>query len=424
VFLVFFVVKIFSKGEHMRRLIASLGISAAIVALVVSAGAQTPAPAPGQAAPAKKKGIQPLAYPILPIGSQAPDFALPGTDGKTHRLSEFSSAKILGVVFESNHCPTSQLYEGRIKKLYDDYKSKGLQFVTINPNNPKSVRYDEMGYTDMNDSLPEMKLRAAFRGIQWPYLYDGETQAISMKYGVVATPHIYLFDQSRKLVYQGRIDDAQNETLVKTQDARNALDAMVAGRPVPVAETPAFGCTTKWLSKSNTVEQEMDRIKAAPVTLNMVTADDVKKARANATDKPTLLYIWSSGNAASVNQFPGLMATHYMYNRERGFSVVTISTDPHAKMDAALAVLKKEYMAGPNMHFMGDHAALQSALGVNFRAGAPLMLVIAPGGKIAYQKEGQADIIQARRHILVNMPDKTAYVGSQAYWTAAVAAKK
>ncbi len=93
-------------------------------------------------------------------------------------------------------------------------------------------------------------------------------------------------------------------------------------------------------------------------------------------------------------------------------------------MDAALNVLKKEYIAGQNLHFMGDHAALQSALGVNFKAGSPLMLVIAPGGKIAYQKEGAADIIQARRHILVNMPDKSSYVGSQAYWTAAVAAKK
>lgn len=409
----------------MRRLIASFGISFAIVALVVSAGAQSPAPAPtpGQAAPAKKKGIQALEHPILQIGATAPDFSLPGTDGKIHKLSEFASAKILGVVFESNHCPTSQLYEARVKKLYDDYKSKGLRFVTINPNNPKSVQYAEMGYTDMNDSLPEMKVRAAFRGLEWPYLYDGETQSVSQKYGVVATPHIYLFDQNRKLVYQGRLDDAQNETLVKSHDARNALEEIVAGKPVTVPNTNAFGCTTKWMSKSSGVDQEMDRIKATPVTLTMATADDVKKARANATEKPTLLYIWSS-NAASTSQFPGLMATYWMYHRERGFDITTINTDPMAGMDAALATLKKEYMAGPNLHFTGGHAALQAALGVNWRAGAPLMLVIAPGGKIVYQKEGQGDIIQARRHVLVNMPDTRGYVGSQAYWAAAVAAKK
>ncbi len=99
------------------------------------------------------------------------------------------------------------------------------------------MRLDELGYTDVTDSLPEMKLRAQFRGIDWPYLYDGETQGVSMKFGAVATPHIFIFDEQRKLRYQGRIDDNQREELVKTQDARNALDAVLAGRPVPVAET-------------------------------------------------------------------------------------------------------------------------------------------------------------------------------------------
>src|SRR5439155_4497309 len=102
---------------------------------------------------------------------------------------------------------------------------------------------------------------------QWPYLYDGETQAISTKFGVVATPHIYLFDQNRKLVYQGRIDDNQREDLVKSQDARAAIDAMLAGKPVPVATTDAFGCTTKWMSKSTSVNNEMTKIAATPVTI-------------------------------------------------------------------------------------------------------------------------------------------------------------
>ena len=133
-------------------------------------------------------------------------------------------------MFESNHCPVSQLYESRIEKLYEDYRSKGVTLVAINPNNPKTVRLDELGYTDVTDSLPEMKLRAQLRGIAWPYLYDGDTQALSMKFGAVATPHIFIFDQERKLRYQGRIDDNQREELVKTHDARNALDALLAGR--------------------------------------------------------------------------------------------------------------------------------------------------------------------------------------------------
>ena len=115
-----------------------------------------------------------------------------------------------------------------------------------------------------------------------------------MKFGAVATPHIFIFDQQRKLQYQGRIDDNQREELVKTQDARNALDALLAGRPVPVSETTAFGCTTKWLSKASGVEQEWARIQAEPVTVDMVGVDDLKKLRVNATDKVRVVYFWST----------------------------------------------------------------------------------------------------------------------------------
>ncbi len=224
--------------------------------------------AQGQA-PARGRGIQAnLEHPILAIGSPAPEFALPGVDGKTHKLSDYAAAKILAVVFECNHCPVSQLYESRIEKLYRDYKNKGVAFVAINPNNPKSIRLNELGYTDVTDSLDEMKIRTAFRRIEWPYLYDGETQGVSIKFGVVATPHIYLFDQARKLQYEGRIDDNQREELVKTQDANNALEAMLAGKPVPVTDTNAFGCTTKWMSKATGVEEEWAKIQAEPVTVD------------------------------------------------------------------------------------------------------------------------------------------------------------
>ena len=233
----------------------------------------------GQAPAPTGRGIQPnLEHPVLPIGSPIPEFALPGIDGKTHRLSEYTKTKLLAIVFESNHCPVSQLYEGRVEKLHQDYKAKGVTIVAINPNNPKTVRLDELGYTDVTDSLAEMKVRSAFRGIDWPYLYDGETQEVSAKFGAVATPHIFIFGPDRTLQYQGRIDDNQREELVKTQDARNAIEALLAGRPVPTPQTTAFGCTTKWLSKASGVEQEWARIQAEPVTVEPVGADDLKTA--------------------------------------------------------------------------------------------------------------------------------------------------
>jgi peroxiredoxin len=408
-----------SMPAWRERVMAGLVTGLMLAALSLGA---TRAEARGQAAgQAAGGGIQAnVDHPVLPIGSTLPEFALPGVDGKTHKASEYGAAKVLAVVFESNHCPVSQLYEGRIEKLYADYRRKGVTLVAINPNNPKTVRLDELGYTDVTDSLPEMKLRARLRGIDWPYLYDGDTQAISTKFGAVATPHIFLFDRQRKLQYQGRIDDNQREDLVKSHDARNALDAMLSGAPVPVAETKAFGCTTKWLSKASGVEQEWARIQAEPVTVDMVAAEDLKKLRANATDKVTLVHFWSTACAACAGQLSEFETTYRMY-RKRAFDLVTISTDGPAEAPAVLNVLKKEYASSHNKQFATtDRAGLQSAWGETWNPAAPLTMVIAPGGNVLYRKEGKIDILEVRRIVLANMPDTGGYIGSKAYWMKAI----
>ena len=374
--------------------------------------------------PARGRGIQPnLEHPILAIGSPAPDFSLPGVDGKTHKLSEYAGSKVLAVVFECNHCPVSQLYESRIERLYKEYRGKGVTFVAINPNNPKSIRLNELGYTDVTDSLAEMKIRKAFRRLEWPYLYDGETQGVSIKFGVVATPHIYLFDKDRKLQYQGRIDDNQREDLVKTQDARIAIEAMLAGTPVPVTDTHAFGCTTKWMSKATGVEEEWAKIQAEPVKVDMVGADDLKKLRANATGKVLLVNFWSTGCSACASQFLDLETTYRMY-RLRSFDFVTVATNPPNEAPAVLDFLRKQYASSPNKQFASaDAAGLQAAWGATWKPGSPFTMVIAPDGKVLYQKEGRVDILDLRRVILANMPDTKSYIGQQAYWQAAVADK-
>src|SRR5271167_1925405 len=224
-------------------------------------------------------------HPTLAIGSPAPDFSLPGIDGKTHQLSEYKNSQLLAIVFTCNHCPTAQLYETRIKKLEDDFQSKSVAFVAIQPNDPQAIRLSELGYTDVSDSLEDMKIRAEYRHFNFPYLYDGETQSVSRAYGPKATPHIFIFDKERKLRYEGRVDDSQRASNVKSQDARNALEALLAGRPVPVAHTPAFGCSTKWKSKIDSQLDELKKAQAEPVTLQMATAEDLNKLRSNPTGK-------------------------------------------------------------------------------------------------------------------------------------------
>ena len=218
----------------------------------------------------KAADVEPLA-----IGAATPDFDLPGVDDRHVRLSDFAAARVLVVVFTCNHCPTAQAYEDRIVQLYRDYQDRSVAIVAISPNDPCAVRLDELGYTDLSDSLEEMKLRAKEKRFPFPYLYDGDKQAVSRAYGVQATPHVFIFDQDRKLRYVGRIDDSEQGN-VKSHDARNAIEALLAGRQVPVERTRTFGCSTKWSDKQASAREALEQWDREEVTLEKIDAAGVR----------------------------------------------------------------------------------------------------------------------------------------------------
>src|SRR6267143_2052690 len=145
---------------------------------------------------------------VLKIDDSAPDFSLPGVDGKTYSLANFTNGKVLMVVVLSNHCPYSHAAETRLLPLVAEMKERGLEVVAINPNHPDAVRIDELGYSKYSDSYDEMKVYSREQGFTFPFLYDGETQATAKAYGCLATPHVFLFDRERKLQYKGRFDDS------------------------------------------------------------------------------------------------------------------------------------------------------------------------------------------------------------------------
>jgi len=355
-------------------------------------------------------------HPILAIGSPAPDFSLPGIDGKDHKLGEYK-APILVVMFICNHCPTSQLYEGRVENLVTDYSGKGVGFVAINPNDPKAITLSELGYTDVSDSLDDMKVRADYRHFNFPYLWDGETQSVTQAYGAQATPHVFIFDKERKLQYEGRIDNAQRESIVKIQDARLALDAMLAGNPVAVPHTPAFGCSTKWKSKIDSQTAELKKIEAEPVNVEMVTVDDLNKLRTNPTGKVLVVNFWATWCGPCIDEMPALEETWRMFRR-RDFDMVTVSTNYPDEKTGVLKTLQAQHATGRNLQFGSDDtSATQAAFDPKWDAGVPFTMVLAPGGRVIYQEQGAVDVIAMRRAILANLENET-YVGHPAYWEA------
>ena len=338
----------------------------------------------------------------LAIGSLAPDFHLPGVDGKSYSLKDFAAAKVLVVYFTCNHCPTAQAYEARVKTLVEDYKDKSLALVAICPNDATAVRLDELGYTDLDDTFAAMKIRAKDAGYNYPYLYDGETQKASFEYGALATPHVFIFDADRKLRYNGRFDDSEVKT-VKSHDAINAIDALLADKPVPVEKTRVFGCSTKWSDKRESAKQSLAKWDAEPVTLEPIDEAGTAALVKNDTKGLLVVNLWATWCGPCVAEMPELVTIQRMY-RGRGLRVVTLSMDDPAKKDDALKVLTENHASGMNRIVqVADRDRFADIVDKAWPGPLPHTVVIAPGGEVIYRKTGALDPLELKRAIVARI---------------------
>lgn len=341
----------------------------------------------------------------LKIGDPAPAFKLIGIDDKILTLEDFKDRKFLAVVFTSNHCPVSHAAEPRLIRIYQEFKGRGLGVVAINPNHPDGLRPDELGYSKYGDSFPEMKLYAKEMGFPFPFLYDGETQSVAMAYGCLATPHVFLFDEQRKLCYKGWIDDCHfpGEEHVTQPDFRNAVAALVAGHAVPVAVTGPIGCSTKWRMKKSEVLKDDEKWAATPVAIDLIDAAGVAKLRANPTGKYRLINVWATTCGPCVEEFPGLVNVARRMGL-RAFEFITLSTDLpedkakaeqflrkfHAGLpDHLKAGLAKEGRATNNyLYSEPGMGALIKALDPEWPGPLPHTILVAPGGQIVFRHNG------------------------------------
>jgi peroxiredoxin len=353
-------------------------------------------------------------HPILPIGSSAPDFALPGVDGKVHKLSDYASSPVLAIVFTCNHCPIAQVYEQRIQRLADDYASKGVAVVAIQPNDPNAIRIDELDSSDMSDTLPEMKLRVEYKQLTYPYLYDGDTQRTARAYGPQATPHVFVFDEQRHLRYEGRFDDNFRIEKVKMQDARMAIDALLEHRPIATPHTGVFGCTTKWSEKSAERIATLEKIDRQPVGVEMVSKAGLTKLRGNPSHQLILVDFWATWCGSCIAEFADLEDTLRMY-QDRDFSLVTVSANTPDEKAAVRRFLEKKHATSSNLLFDSDDTAgHQTAFDPKWDSAVPYTVLLSADGKVLYQEMGTVDILALRRTILANVP--AAYVGFSRYW--------
>ncbi|WP_338286356.1 redoxin family protein [Luteolibacter sp. LG18] len=353
---------------------------------------------------------------VLPIGSPAPDFSLPGIDGKTHTLAEYSSSKVLAVIFTCNHCPDSVAAAGRTETLYQTFKDKGVSVVAVNSNNEIGLRPDELGYSPYGDSEAEMKPFAKDHGWTLPYLYDGATQGFAIACGAQSTPHVFVFDADRKLRYTGRMDDAgRSKAPVEKSYVVDAINSLLAGQEVKEPVTRSLGCSTKWLTKKDAVAADQAAWEARPVTVADLDAEIAKKLRSNTSKNVRLINFWSTTCGPCVAEFPTLVDTARRFET-RGFEFISVSFDPkedRSKVEKFLtsrhaAVVKEnekslqdEGRTTGNYHWTGGNPdKCAEAIDSEWTGALPHSILVTPGGKIVWRQSGEVDAVELRRQIL------------------------
>lgn len=339
----------------------------------------------------------------LEIGSKAPDFTLPDMNGKKVSLNDFSKAEVLVVVFTCAHCPTAQAYEDRLIRFTTDYKNRNVQVVAIMPNSSLGLLPEECGYTDLDDSFGNMKIRAKDKKYNFPFLYDGDNEAVSIQYGPTTTPHAFVFDKDRKLRYVGNLDQSEKPGTGNAENLRAATDAVLAGKPVTNPVTKTFGCSIKWAWKQDIAKKANDAWNASSVELADINVAGIKRLVQNDSKKLRLINVWATWCGPCVLEYPDLVQLQRIYGA-RDFEFVSLSADKANAKDKVLAFLKKSHSALQNyLYTDGDNYKLIEAVDHSWNGALPYTLLVEPGGKVIWRCQGSIDVLELKRAI-VNHP--------------------
>ena len=361
------------------------------------------------------------AYTPVPLieGAKAPDFSLPGVDGKTHTLADFSGGKALAVIFTTNHCPDAIASHGRMVALVDHFEGKDVKFAAINSNSPEGLHPPELGWTIFDDSFEHMKLISADSKFNLPYLYDGETQEVAKAYGAVATPHVFIFDADLKLRYNGRMDNGKRRVgPVEKNEARDAIEAILEGKKVEIVKTRPVGCTTKWKEKATMVAGEDRKWKEQPVTVELAKAEVIAGLVANkGRSGMRLINLWSTSCGPCVMEFPDLAAIYRQYSWQ-DFEFIPVSLDAPKDLEKVTKFLKRQQCGlSPrtkplvqedgrktnNYIFDGDTEDLAKAIGSGWNGALPYTLLVGENGEVLFRHSGQIEPLELKRKIVAQV---------------------
>jgi thiol-disulfide isomerase/thioredoxin len=305
-----------------------------------------------------------------------------------------------------------------LQKLRDDLRGRSFALVAINPNHPDGLSMDELGYGTYGESFAEMTPYAREAGWDFPYLYDGELQQAARKYGCIGTPHVFVFDRDRRLRYAGRFDDSRfpDDATVKSHDARNAVEALLAGKPVTVPLTKPIGCGTKWREKKSKLAAYEAALTQLPVVVDRLDAAGLAELRRNPGNKYRLVNVWATWCAPCVEEFPVLVSLSRQFDLRDNFEFVTLSLDDpkqetHVRnflqkqgagvIDKRVKALLAEGRSTNHYLYTGtSQDDLVATFDPEWPGPLPYTVLIAPGGKVIWRHNGVIDAAETRAAIV------------------------
>jgi len=330
----------------------------------------------------------------LALGQSCPDFALYATDGTLYRRDDFDDDEILIVVFLSNHCPESQNIENQLVSFQGSIPD-GVAMIGISGNSPIATPLDRLGYSDLDDSYDSMKERVVQKGFNFPYLYDGDDQAVSLKFGPQMLPTAYVFDGDRRLYAKTnflRSDIGRLSTLIS--DILSGTP-MAQGRDMEV-----FGCPVHWSWESKEVEEEVEEWRTRQVLLHQADINDLAKILSGDPHYLKVINFWATWCGPCKKEFPDFLKISRQF-QTRPVQFITISVDGPEKQDEAFDFLNQVHAPLQN-YILNDvrEDSVRAAIGQEWDGSIPLTLLIGPSGMISKRWSGPFNQLELKRSIV------------------------
>ena len=328
-----------------------------------------------------------------------PTFSLMGTSGQVYTQADFDDKRILALVFMSNHCKVSQLFQNHINDLSKQFE-KEATILAISPNYEQAILPDELAYSDLGDSFEEMKKRAIRLNYNFPYLYDGEKQHLTRAIGVKITPTVYLYDEKRELFYVGRIGNIDSPDKRETSELYLAIMRALEEKEVAFKRTKVFGTSIK--TKGHLMLAEQVRKRYADESIKLTHADDRKLDfyLNHKTQKPKLFYVWQT---TDKNVRDNLMKLSFLYKifRKRGLRLITVCIAEKKEEKEILDQLEKAQLSSTNFLSYGHHVApLAKIIPSELEKVTPYYRLVGTEGNMLLGKQGEISEDKLRFEIL------------------------